>query len=245
VIQTIRQWQGSFVEGDIFICAKAVDDYTDKLTLKELDAIASSVAIRRQTYSTGRLCAKTALREIGVDHRDNIDGLLRKEDGSVTWPESVIGSISHTNQWAIAAVTKSGGDYLSLGVDIEQIDRVDQNVLRHIATDEERISLESDPKVRWGRVALFSIKESLYKCLRPLYGNFFGFKDVQIANLNATCFKPVRTVQTETQPEFYSPNIQLLLPALAERFDEQQLRVRLAILPQHVLSLVTYHSTKS
>lgn len=244
MIQTIHQWQSRFVEGEIFICAKAVEDHTDKLTTKELDTIVSSVAIRRQTYSTGRLCAKTALREMGIDHRDNVDGLLRKEDGSVTWPESAVGSISHTNHWAIAAAAKSGRDYLSLGVDIEQIDRVDQNVLRHIATDEECARLDSHSKVPWGRAALFSIKESLYKCLRPLYGDFFGFKDVQIGHLDAPCIKPAQTDQTEMQPEFYSPSIQLLSPSLAQRFDEQRLRVRLAVLPQHVLSLVTYHSKK-
>ncbi len=243
MIQTLHQWQSSFVEDDIVLSARAVDDHTDKLTAKELEAIASSVAVRRQTYSTGRLCAKTALCDIGLDHRDYVDGLLRKQDGSVMWPESVVGSISHTNDWAIAAVAKSGGNYLSLGVDIEQIDRVDTDVLRHIATDEERVALESDFKLRWGRVALFSIKESLYKCLRPLYGEFFGFKDVQISNLNAPFFKSEPPAQAEKQPEFYSPAITLLLPALAGRCNEQCIRVRLAILPQHVLSLVTYHHT--
>lgn len=252
MIQTISQWQGNFVADGIFIRAQAVDDHTDKLTPSELKAIGTSVAVRRHTYSTGRLCAKTALRDIGFDHRDYSDGLLRQEDGSALWPEAAVGSISHTNDWAIAAVAKSSSDYLSLGVDIEKIDRVNTDVLRHIATDEERRILESDFTVRWGRVALFSIKESLYKCLRPFYGTFFGFKDVQVSNLNTPLIHGDihdnahgetdggPTVQPETQPEFYSPAINLILPSLAECCDEHRISARLAILPQHVISLVTY-----
>ncbi len=238
MIQTIHQWQNTFVEDDVFLSAKTVDDHTDKLTPQELKAIESSVAARQQTYSTGRFCAKTALHSMGLGHCDYVQGLLRKEDGAVTWPEAVVGSISHTNDWAIAVVTKLGGNYLSLGVDIEKIDRVDKDVLRHIATDEERANLESGFELRWGRAALFSIKESVYKCLRPLYGEFFGFKDVQIKNLTAPFTK---RVQSGIQPEFYSPTVELLLPSLANCIDEQRIRIRLAILPSHVLSLVSYH----
>jgi len=253
MIQTIHQWRSNFVEDDVIVRASGVKDYTDQLTPEELEFIASSVSIRRQTYSTGRFCAKNALHAIGVDQRDYSDGLLRQEDGSVAWPEAVIGSISHTNDWAVAAVAKSGKNYLSLGVDIERIDRVEKDVLRLIATDEERVNLESDYELRWGRVALFSIKESLYKCLRPLYGEFIGFKDVQISNLdtpltsvasvdsNVPFDSDGRSNQSAALPEFYSPTVQLLLPSLAKCCDAQRLHVRLAILSSHVLSIVTYH----
>jgi len=257
VIQTIHQWQNTFVEDGVFVCAKAVDDYTDELTPAELEAIATAVNIRRHTYSTGRFCAKTALSEIGLDRHDYSDGLLRQEDGSVGWPKAAVGSISHTNDWAIAAVAKSGKDYLSLGVDIEKIDRVDKNVLRHIATDDERARLESDVRMQWGRVALFSVKESIYKCLRPLYGEYFGFKDVQISRLNIPFTGNVLinseasrngyagTDQLANGPELYSPAINLLAPSLAASCDEQRIHVRLAILPSHVLSLVSYHAIDS
>lgn len=242
MIETIDQWQSVFVEDGMFACAKAVENCVAELTPVELEAIASSVAIRQHTYSTGRYCAKKALLDIGFDQHHYIDGLLRKEDGSVAWPQGAIGSISHTNDWAIAAVAKSGGNYLSLGIDIERIDRVSKDVLRLIATDEERVSLELKYKTPWGRVALFSIKESLYKCLRPLYGEFIQFKDVQITNLTSPLTASAQPVQTENSIEIYSPTVQLLLPSLAERYDEHRIHVRLAILPSHVLSLVSYHA---
>jgi len=257
MIKTLHQWQRGFAEDDVHLCAKAVADHTLDLTESELEVIASSVTIRKQTYSTGRFCAKDALKNIGIDRRDYIDGLLRQEDGSVAWPSGAIGSISHTNDWAVAAVAQSGKQVESLGVDIEKIDRVEKDVLRMIATDAERAILESAYHLRWGRVALFSIKESLYKCLRPVYGNFIGFKDVQVENLNApligkssvaapkteaTSTESVRVNKTENLPEVFCPSIKLLLPALAECCDEKRIHVRLAILPSHVLSLVTYHS---
>lgn len=247
MIETIHQWQSSFVENDVFLCAKAVDDYTHQLTPNELEVIASSVSIRRKTYSTGRFCAKSALSDIGVEPSDYVDGLLRQEDGSVAWPEGAVGSISHTNDWAVAAVAKAGNNCVSLGVDIEKIDRVEKSVLRLIATDEERASLESASQIRWGRVALFSIKESLYKCLRPIYGEFIGFKEVQISNLTAPLVvAPLADIkqfdQSKALLEFYAPSVKLLLPALADCCDEQRINIRLAILPSHVLSFVSYHA---
>jgi len=229
MIQTLHQWQHHFVNDDVRLCAEAVADYTDELTPGETQVITSSVSIRQNTYSTGRHCAKAALREIDVHPRDYADGLLRKEDGAVDWPEPAIGSISHTNDWAVAAVAKAGGRYASLGVDIERIDRVEKGVLRLIATDDERAYLESAYELRWGRVALFSIKESLYKCLRPLYGQFIGFKDVQISKLTTplsgtttTAMEGVLPEQAAVIPELYAPSVKLILPALTQCCDEQR-----------------------
>jgi len=236
MIETIHQWQSVFVEDGVFTCAKAIGDHTNELTAAEFEAIVSSVAIRQQTYSTGRFCAKSALLDIGVERQRYANGLLRQADGST------IGSISHTNDWAIAAVAKTGGKYASLGIDLEKIDRVDSGVLRLIATDDERAELELHPELGWGRVALFSIKESLYKCLRPIYGEFIQFKDVQISNMNAPLNPSTTSNLSKNKIEFYSPTVKLLLPALAECCKEQRIQARLAILPSHVLSFVSYRA---
>lgn len=249
MIDTIHQWQRSFVEDGVFTQAKAVDNYVDELVGCEYDVIAKSVAIRQHTYSTGRLCARTALADIGIGPSEYESGLLRQEDGSVGWPTGAIGSISHTNDWAVAAVAKSGGNLISLGVDIEQIDRVDKDVLRLIATEQERAELEALADLRWGRVALFSIKESLYKCLRPLYGEFIRFKDVRISNLTVPMERgnlddqvanSAESDMASNAVEVFCPAAHLLLPELLQCCDERRIEVRLAVLSTHVVSYVSY-----
>jgi len=253
MIDQIQQCQQAMATDGLAMCAKPVDNHIGELTVEEQKTIARSVAIRQNTYSTGRFCAKSALLDIGVGRDAYKQGLLRQEDGSVNWPDGTIGSISHTNDWAIAVAGKSGPTYSSVGVDIEQIDRVDKEVLRLIATDAERVELEKHQDLQWGRVALFSIKESIYKCLRPLYGDFIRFKDVQLANLTAPLFanelstdalSSDGTTKEQNTPivHFYQPTVELLHPALTDCCEEDRIVIRLAILPTHVLSLVLYHS---
>lgn len=242
MIETMHQWQRAFVDEGVYTCAQPVGDHVNELTVLERDVIASSVAIRRNTYSTGRFCAKKALAEINISASDYFNGLIRQTDGSVAWPAGAIGSISHTNDWAVAAVAPSGGNLVSLGIDLEQIDRVDKDVLRLIATEQERTTLESMVELRWGRVALFSIKESIYKCLRPIFGEFIRFKDVQIANLTSPMTKQSSPDEAHSDIEVYCPTVKLCLPALAEICDEERIHIRLVILPSHVLSYVSYHA---
>jgi len=177
---------------------------------------------------------------VNTDDYDNC--LLRQADGSVAWPAGSVGSISHTNDWAVAAVCKPDQPHASVGIDVERIDRVDKDVLRLIATEQERVALEHTIDRRWGRVALFSIKESLYKCLRPIYGEFIKFKDVQVFDLSATPETKIEHKPPIEGLEIYSPSVKLLLPELAQCCDETRIQVRLAILPKHVLSFVTYQA---
>ncbi len=240
MIETFDQWGDVFVGNGVFASARPVADHTDALTSAEADIVATSVAKRKNTYSTGRYCARESLQALGLAQEAFSDGLLQRPDGAVDWPVGVVGSISHANDWAIAAVSSSSGAYASIGIDIELIDRVSRDVLRLIATEHERDEIDANEHLRWLRVALFSIKESVYKCLRPLYGEFINFKDVQLMNL--TTPMPIEDEKRMDGIEFYNPSIKLLLPKLSACCDESRLSIRLAVLPKHVVSLVFYHS---
>ena len=69
-------------------------------------------------------------------------------------------------------------------------------------------------------MALFSIKESLYKCLARDFGQFIDFQDVEITNLAAG-----------------RPMLHLRRAELARRYPAEQLELRLAVTPWHVFSL--------
>jgi len=240
VISTLHHWNNDFFGIDVYVDALAVGDYTSQLTSSEFQLVADAVGIRQYTFSTGRQCAKIAMTRAGIELPHDCDGLLRQKDGSVAWPENVIGTISHTNDWAMAAIIQKGGRYQSIGIDIEKISRVDKSALRLIATDEERDYLDAEHSLRWGRVALFSIKESLYKCLRPLYGEFIRFKDVQLSELARPLQSTSVKEQTDNAPAMYSPAVSLLLPELKACCHEERIEIRLAVMDSHVISFVGY-----
>ena len=240
LISTIHQWKKEFVGDQVQFCARSVSNNKNCLTSHELEHITKAVAIRQNTYSTGRLCAKTALKNIGIEPSEYPRGLLTQQDGSVAWPVGAIGSVSHTNEWAMAAVAKTMGHYLAIGIDIEEIDRVQKNVQKHIATDHERKFLDATNTLVWETAALFSIKESLYKCLRATYGEFIRFHDVELSNLTNPLAGRDGSQPDSAKPAFYQPSVQLLNPSLAACCAEHQLEIRLAVLERHVVSFVGY-----
>jgi len=237
---SINQWSEILVGQGVCFCFKPVADHTATLTPAEQDVVASSVAIRKNTYSSGRYCAKSALQSLGVKRDEYATGLLRQSDGSVGWPHGTIGSISHTNDWAVAAVAKANIEFASIGIDVEQIDRVENDVLRLIATDQEREVVKLATGLPWARVAIFSIKESLYKCLRPIYGEFIRFKDVELSSLDSTASLSANPNINTHGVRFYSPSVQLLLPELCACCDQSRINIRLAVLSTHVISFVSY-----
>ena len=128
-----------------------------------------------------------------------------------------IGSISHTDEWAIAVAASGDQGIVSLGIDLEVIERLNSPVLKTIATDDERDRLAQENVQDWQSAALFSIKESLYKCLRPHHGAFIGFRDVEL--LIPT--EPLKGVSDDVDGlEMYQPSIRFLSEALIAQFDD-------------------------
>jgi enterobactin synthetase component D len=107
-------------------------------------------------------------------------------DRAPIWPDRVVGSITHTGDFAAAAVAWSA-DIAGLGIDSEQI--VDPAAAHDIAAicmvDEATLF-----RTAHGRSAaefctfVFSAKEAVFKCLFPLTRRFLEFSDVRITSLD-------------------------------------------------------------
>jgi 4'-phosphopantetheinyl transferase EntD len=108
------------------------------------------------------------------------------EDRAPIWPDGVVGSITHTGDFAAAAVAWAA-DIAALGIDSEQI--IDPAAALDIAdicmVDEATLF-----KAAHGRsfcefcTLVFSAKESVFKCLFPLTRKFLEFSDVRITSID-------------------------------------------------------------
>ena len=147
-----------------------VADYCNDLSEQEQLAVASAIQKRRNEYSTGRWLVRNALAEFGINYFD----LLPGENRQPVWPSNIVGSITHTDKYA-ATMVASRSNYISIGIDLEQKNGVSSNLLKHfLSAQEQRLYNDIDPTL------LFSMKESCYKLLYPLIGQFIEFTDIEV-----------------------------------------------------------------
>lgn len=145
-----------------------VADYVDQLSAQEEVAVSKSVASRRAEYSSGRLCAHLACERLGSP----LEHLLSDGQRRPQWPASLAGAISHTDQLAAALVAPSAR-YAGVGIDIEGLGRVSNDLVPRLLTKRERSIDGLDPAI------VFSAKEAVYKAINPLADAFIGFQEVQ------------------------------------------------------------------
>jgi enterobactin synthetase component D len=102
------------------------------------------------------------------------------------WPEAFVGSITHTDGWASAAVA-AAGTLLGLGIDSERI-LAEEKALKlggRYASEGERlmqVAMGEQPGLFF--TLLFSGKESLYKAVFPSSGIHFAFEDTELVSLD-------------------------------------------------------------
>ncbi|HEY8091015.1 MAG TPA: 4'-phosphopantetheinyl transferase superfamily protein [Polyangiaceae bacterium] len=144
------------------------------------DRLRTVSARRRLDFLAGRYCALRALElaslAIGPASLPVGDG------GAPAWPAGAVGSITHAEGFASAAVA-SACDVAGVGIDCEPI-------LASSEVAEVRALLvepgELEQAVLAGRgeeealTLIFSAKESLYKCLYPRVGRFFDQLDARV-----------------------------------------------------------------
>jgi 4'-phosphopantetheinyl transferase EntD len=108
-------------------------------------------------------------------------------DRAPVWPPGVIGSISHNQLLAGAAVAKSTS-LIGIGIDLEVMGRVKGELARFIRTPEDLKTHNSYNESELLTI-IFSAKESLYKALYPIVKCFFGFEAAavrEVDHLNCT-----------------------------------------------------------
>jgi 4'-phosphopantetheinyl transferase EntD len=150
------------------------EDSPDPLWPDESAALdARCVDRRRLEFACGRTCARRAMRRLGLEPRPVLRGPSREP----VWPDGLVGSITHCDGYAAAAVGWRF-EVRSIGIDAE--------VMRPLPADVRRLVVvpaEADWLSRVGPpwdVVLFSAKESIFKAWFPLAGTWLGFDEAEV-----------------------------------------------------------------
>ncbi|MFJ6622714.1 4'-phosphopantetheinyl transferase [Kitasatospora sp. NPDC091335] len=164
---------------DVVVTEVAYDDPPEaRLEPEEEEAVARAVDKRRREYATVRHCARIALGRLGVPYRPLVPGLR----GAPSWPDGVIGSLTHCDGFRAAAVARAG-TLASVGIDAEPALPLPEGVQEAIALPVEQQRLAKlaaeHPDVPWDRI-LFSAKESVYKAWFPLTRLFLDFSEAEL-----------------------------------------------------------------
>ena len=127
------------------------------------------------------------------------------------WPQSVIGSISHSDDYCAVAVSRRSV-VTGLGVDVEPYEDLDADVADIVLTDSELAATRTrdamastmgttlvdealiDNALVGGKVhkLIFSIKEAIYKCCYPQVRAFIDFKQCEVTlDLQTRSYKGV------------------------------------------------------
>lgn len=135
---------------------------------------------RKAEFLIGRVCAVRALKFI---HYCAMIG--RNDDRSPRWPATITGSITHCKGFGMAAVG-SAETFYGIGIDSELIcsqTQIETFAEQFIKPCEFNLGLKNDFAIRNWLYAVFSAKESVFKCLYPIIKSFFGFFEVQIISV--------------------------------------------------------------
>jgi 4'-phosphopantetheinyl transferase EntD len=106
----------------------------------------------------------------------------RSPSGAPFWPEGVVGSLAHDDEFAVAAVALRT-DIARLGVDIEPAEPLPSDIVdRVLSVGEKRLTNNDRVMSR----LIFSSKEAVYKALNALDGSPLEYDDIEIRLAEAT-----------------------------------------------------------
>ena len=143
----------------------------------EAEKVRNAIDRRCREFASGRGYARLALERLGIAPCPIPVGVHRQP----IWPDGVVGSITHCADYCAAAVGWQK-DFASVGIDVEVYGALDPSLAEMIATSRELSFIvdRSASDVSAVLSAVFSIKESVFKCLFPLTGVFLDFHDIEV-----------------------------------------------------------------
>jgi 4'-phosphopantetheinyl transferase EntD len=146
----------------------------------EAEHLGRAVPRRIQEFAAGRLCARRALTDLGIENFP----LRVAHDRQPMWPDSIVGSITHTAGFC-AAVAGERHRFIGLGVDVEIVGHVTAQLWSSICTPAEINWLRSLAGSDQAAAAalVFVAKEAFYKCQYAVVHEWLDFHDVRIEPL--------------------------------------------------------------
>ncbi|MCQ8866640.1 4'-phosphopantetheinyl transferase family protein [Vibrio splendidus] len=174
--QNIKVWQYHFER----------QRYTDCL-FQELDValpneMKRAVTKRKAEFIAGRRAALHALRIEGCDCLELPIG----EHRSPVWPEGWIGSISHTDDLAVATVS-SLSDVSLVGLDVEELineNQVMSLMPMFVSPQEIKHLARTHLPIQWFVTLVFSAKESIFKAIYPHVKTYLEFRDSKLMSID-------------------------------------------------------------
>lgn len=164
----------------------------------ESEAGAHYMGPRLHHYALGRACARLALRELTGG--ESCIGML--PSGSPKWPAGIVGSISHSRLFVVAAAAHADA-IQDIGVDVEDATRHSARLERWACTAAERARLRGlavpEGSTGWSTI-VFSAKEAVYKAVNPSTGIPLKFHDVELDFDPETRAYQVRVVRPVAGP---------------------------------------------
>ncbi len=132
---------------------------------------------RRWDFTAGRKCARLAMETLGVKATPVLTG----ERGEPLWPNGLVGSITHTKNYAAAAIAPAS-KILCLGLDAEPDKPLSSKVLSRISNAEEFnwVQRARGKEILHPGTLLFSAKEASYKAWNSVTKEWLGFSDAHV-----------------------------------------------------------------
>ena len=167
------------VPSDVAVAGGTIDDGQSALFPVEMAYILGAALRRQQEFRAGRTYARRALEVFGLENQQ----IGRADDRSPIWPNSIVGSITHSSQICAAVVARSQA-YWGIGIDLEPSKPLAVELYSAIGRPEEQSSfyrpvVAHDRELDRGKL-VFSAKEAVFKAIYPSLRQWFDFQDVLV-----------------------------------------------------------------
>lgn len=168
-----------FEEDFQFVMVSAEDAKNYVLRPQEANLLPVRVRLKRKReFTLGRSAAHRALKGLGFE---NPPPVLQGPGREPLWPEGIVGSITHSGDFAAVVVTRC--EFASgVGIDLQDLrQRMRYDISKRVCNEDELGWVNQIPEKKNTRLLLlFSAKESVYKALYPVCKRRIGFHDVNI-----------------------------------------------------------------
>ena len=149
-----------------------VDKGIEALLGPECEIASQYEGLRLRQFCSGRNLARTLLASLGGPQCP----IGRAPSGAPLWPEGYTGSISHSAD-QVAAIVARSSDYWAVGLDIERVGAIAQDIWQLLFTEAECEFLAKHDTLT---TAFFAIKEAFMKLPSPRPELFQDYRDIEV-----------------------------------------------------------------